>query len=78
MAPTVATNSQQVGRISRLDREIATGARWWSVTLVLADGGSGAIAGVPAVEWWRTREEAREGYGARLVALRDAGWQRVA
>jgi hypothetical protein len=34
------------------------------------EGGAGAIAALPAVEWWRTREEAREGYRVRLAALR--------
>ena len=30
-----------------------------------------------AIEWYRTREEAREGYRERLKALREAGWRRV-
>ena len=47
------------------------GARWWSVALVLTEGGTAAIATLPAIEWWRTREEAREGYRARLRALRE-------
>jgi hypothetical protein len=52
------------------------GARWWSVALVLTDGGTAAIAALPAVEWWLTREEAREGCRARLRAL-EAGWRQV-
>ena len=53
------------------------GQRWWSVSLVRAEGDRSALDGYPAIEWWPTREKAREGYRARLRALRDAGWQRV-
>ena len=53
------------------------GALWWSVALALTAGGKAAIPALPAIEWWRTREEARAGYRARLRALREAGWQRV-
>ena len=51
----------------------AAGVLWWSVTLVRADGSVAAVAGQPAVAWYRTREEAREGYRERLGVLRDAG-----
>ena len=44
------------------------GQRWWSVSLVRADGGVAPVAGQPAVAWWQTREEAREGYRGRLQA----------
>ena len=53
------------------------GQRWWSVSLVRAEGDRSALDGYPAIEWRPTREKAREGYRARLRALRDAGWQRV-
>ena len=53
------------------------GQRWWSVSLVRAEGDRGALDGYPAIEWWPTRDKAREGYRARLRALRDAGWLRV-
>jgi hypothetical protein len=29
------------------------------------------------VQWWRTRDEAREGYRERLRALHEAGFVRV-
>ena len=53
------------------------GQRWWSVSLVRAEGDRSALDGYPAIEWWPTRDKAREGYRARLRALRDAGWVRV-
>ena len=53
------------------------GQRWWSVALVRADGDRSALDGYPAIEWWPTRDKARQGYRARLRALREAGWQRV-
>ena len=51
--------------------------QWWEVRLVRADGRPGAVAGQTAVDWWRSREAAQEGYRKRLQALRAAGWVRV-
>ena len=68
------------GELAHLSAERVTGPAgepWWSVTLVLAEGGVAAIAGMPAVQWWPTRDKARDGYRVRLRALRAAGWQRV-
>ena len=50
---------------------------WWSVALLRADGTVPPVASQPPVVWYRTREEAREGYRERFVALGDAGWERV-
>ena len=47
------------------------------VRLVRAGGRPGAVAGQTAVDWWRRREAAQEGYRKRLRALRAAGWVRV-
>jgi hypothetical protein len=44
---------------------------------VRADGHPGAVAGQTAVDWWRSREAAQEGYRERLRALRAAGRVRV-
>ena len=68
------------GEIAHLSVERITGPggeMWWSVTLVPAQGVVAAIAGMPAVQWWPSRDKAREGYRERLRALREAGWQRV-
>ena len=39
---------------------------WWPAlvvgSLVRAEGDTGALDGYPAIEWWPTREQAREGY----------------
>ena len=51
--------------------------QWWEVRLVRADGRPGAVAGQTAVDWWRSREAAQEGYRKRLRALQAAGWMRV-
>jgi hypothetical protein len=42
-----------------------------------ADGRPGAVAGQTAIDWWRSREAAQEGYRKRLQALQAAGWVRV-
>jgi hypothetical protein len=49
------------------------GELWWSVALVRAGGGLGPVAGQPAITWFRTREEARDGSRVRLAALRAEG-----
>jgi hypothetical protein len=41
---------------------------------VRADGRPGAVAGQTAINWWRHRKAAHEGYRKRLQALRAAGW----
>ena len=37
------------------------GQRWWSVSLVRAEDDRSALDGYPAIEWWPTRDKAREG-----------------
>jgi hypothetical protein len=56
---------------------IQHGVRLWEVRLVRADGQPGAVAGQMPIAWWRTCQEAREGYQERLQALREAGFVRV-
>src|SRR5688500_3170917 len=46
----------------------------WEVRLVRGDGRPGAMAGQTAIDCWRSREPAQEGYRKRLQALRTAGW----
>jgi hypothetical protein len=53
------------------------GAPWWSVTVLRADGSGLPLGGIAPVQWWPTREEAREGYRERLRALRGAGFAGV-
>jgi hypothetical protein len=71
-SPTGELAHLEHGRVAGPDRQL-----WWSVSLVRADGSVPPVAGQPPIVWFRTREQAREGYRARLVALRDAGWTRV-
>ena len=52
-------------------------ASWWPVSQVHAVAGVRAAACQPTLTGWPTWEQAREGYRARLRALREAGWQRV-
>lgn len=53
------------------------GRLWWEVRLTRPSGSVAAVAGQMPIVLYRTRDEARDGYRARLVALRDAGWVRV-
>jgi hypothetical protein len=53
------------------------GELWWRVQLLPANNLVDPVAGQMAVEWARTREQAREVYRERLRALREAGWVRV-
>ena len=56
---------------------VLASGEWWEVRLVRADGRPWAVAGQTAVDCWRSREAAREGYRKRLQALRAEGWVRV-
>ena len=49
------------------------GSVWWSVEL-LNERGMSPIAGQPAIQMHKTREEARVAYRERFAALRAEGW----
>ena len=69
-----------VGELAHLSHDRVTGPDrrlWWEVRLVRADGSVAPVAGQMPIVMYRTREDAREGYRERLVALRAEGWVRV-
>lgn len=61
-----------------VDRVTAGGNElWWRVRLLDREEKADAIGGQPAVQWCKTREQAREVYRARVQALWEKGWVRL-